>query len=85
MWLQLDKESAEAANTLKRFEFQIPNVEENIEAAKADLEKFLEIPALFSKLKEHSTVSNDIDVHEEEQKHEDGAAAAEGEQPDEAM
>lgn len=82
-WLSVEKESAEAAAALKRIENEIPDVTESIETAKAALEKFLEIPALFLKLKEHSTA-----VHEEpaEEAAEEAAepAAAEG-GADEAM
>jgi len=88
VWLQLEKESAEAASSLSRVEAEIPQVTESIETAKAALDKFLEIPALFLKLKEHSTAVHEEPAEETVAEAEEEAAApaeGEGEQPDEAM
>lgn len=54
-WLALEKESADAARALQKIEAGMPKVTRTIEKLKADLDKFLETPALFAKLKEHST------------------------------
>jgi len=76
VWLQLEKEFAEATSNLNGIEAQIPDISKSIEKAKADLDKFLEVPALFSNLKEHSTaVPDEPDAVEEVE--EDGAAVEE--------
>jgi len=88
VWLQLEKESAESARNLKTIEFQIPHLTDSIEKARAALEKFLEVPALFLKLKEHSTAVPD-EPEEEEPKEEEKAEEAVAEEAagggDEAM
>jgi len=90
VWLQLEKDVAEATSNLNSIEYQIPSLMQGIDKAKADLEKFLEVPALFSKLKEHSTAIPDepeaaAEEAEEVATLEDGNAVAEAEQAEEAM
>lgn len=58
-WMALEAEATQAARALKSVEVRIPRVEKSIDKAEADLEKFMEVPALFSKLKEKSTAVPD--------------------------
>jgi len=84
VWLQLEKDSGEAASALKKIECEIPNAMQFIDFAQAALDKFLEIPALFLKLREHSTaVAEDPDEEAEEDK-DMGADAGEAEVADDA-
>lgn len=88
VWISLEEEHAKASRSLSQIEARIPKVTKNIDKAKADLEKFLELPALFSKLKEHSTTAAPEPEEVAEEAAEDAAEAAaegEGEKPDEEM
>jgi len=75
VWVGLDKEAALAVKSLNQLEARIPRVQKNIDKAKADLEKFMELPQLFAKLKEHSTMA----PVEEEAEEENAEEAKEGE------
>lgn len=66
VWIGLDKSRAEAAKGEKQIDAQIPRAQKTIDKAKADLEKFLEVPALFAKLKEKSSTAADEPEPEEE-------------------
>lgn len=83
VWIALEEEAAKASRSLSQIEARIPRVSKNIDKAKADLEKFLELPALFAKLKEHSTTAPEEPEPEEAEP--EAAAEGEGEKPDEEM
>jgi len=55
VWVQLESESSSATRILKQIENRIPTFHKRIDKLKEDLDKFLEVPALFAELKEHST------------------------------
>lgn len=81
VWIGLESEAATANKELKQIEARIPKVERSVAKTKADLEKFLEIPTLFSQLKLHSTA---VEVLEEEPEEAAEAAPAEAEEAEEA-
>jgi len=78
IWVGFDKETAVAERALKQIEAKIPRVQKSIDKVKADLEKFLEVPALFAHLKEHSTVApvEEEPMEEEEVAEPDAVAEA---------
>jgi hypothetical protein len=84
IWTGLSKEASQATKELKQIEMKIPRVTKNIEKAQADLTKFLELPALFSTLKEKSTAAPE-EPEETEEKKDVEEDAAEGDKPDEEM
>jgi chromosome segregation ATPase len=82
VWVAADKEAALAAKGLSQIENRIPRVNKNIDKAKDSLEKFLELPALYSKLKENSTAVPE-EPEEEKKEAEEENAAGEGEKAEE--
>jgi len=78
-WVKLENSAAEAAKGLSQTEARIPRVNKNIDKAKHDLEKFMEVPALFASLKEKSTAAEPEEAEAEEEN------AGEGEKADEEM
>jgi len=88
VWVALENESSAAKRELKKTEARIPRAQKSVDKLKADLEKFMEVPTLFSKLKEHSTKApEEPEAPEEEAAEEEEASAAvvEGEAPDAEM
>jgi len=55
VWVKLEEDVALAARDLKSLETQLVPVVKAIEKAKTELDKFLELPALFTKLRAQST------------------------------
>lgn len=64
VWVEKENALAKATKELKSIETRIPRVMKNIDKAQADLDKFLEVPALFAKLKEKSTAAEEEEVPE---------------------
>jgi len=84
IWIGLSNEEGQAEKELKKIEARIPRVNKNIDKSKFDLEKFLEIPELFAKLKEKSTAAPEEPEEPAEEEKAEEAAEAEA-KPDEEM
>lgn len=85
VWVALENDASVAKRELTKTEARIPRAQKSVDKLKADLEKFMEVPALFAKLKEHSTKApEEPEAPEEEAKEEEEAAApvADGEVPE---
>jgi len=85
VWIGLDKIRAEAARGEKQQESQIPRAQKTLDKAKAELEKFIQVPTLFGELKEKSTAATADEPEPEEEKVDAEEQDPQGEKPDEAM
>jgi len=88
VWVKLEEDSAGATRSLKSLESQLTPLTKSVEKAKLELEKFLELPALFAKLRAQSTSvpeepSAGEEIAAEEEK--GGEEAIDGESRDEGM
>jgi hypothetical protein len=61
-WVDLENKAAEAERSLKDLENALDEANEEVEALNNDLEKFLEVPALFAKLKDPVEVTQPDEV-----------------------
>jgi len=77
VWVKLEEDAAEASRSAKRLELEMPKLTKAVEKAKLELEKFLELPSLFARLRAQSTAAPEEPCADEEVVAEDETADAE--------
>lgn len=66
VWVKLEEDVANAANSAKSIEVELPDLKESVEEAKAELEEHKALQALFLKLREQTNVVPELPPPEEE-------------------